>query len=302
MMPLEHWDFGMRLRFVDAEDEREAAFLAALALGAGLLPEEGEISALLGEAGAGQAIGPADIVEAVLHFHGAGPALVQAVLGKRRRGEAASLLTAGLKAALKFARLPDPARSRLMLIGPPAAGKTTMMAKLAARGRAPAATVLSTDGERPGGIAQLADPMHVLGIEPERLDPDTAPPQIAGPLLVDTAGGAAEAGFAALGDLARTLSVEPVLVLPATIDVDEARKFAEAARSIGADKLLITRLDMARRLGGPLAAAETGLALVGGSVTPNFAYGLKPLGAAALAGHLLRLAEQRAAGLASPES
>ena len=97
------------------------------------------------------------------------------------------------------------------------------------------------------------------------------------------------------------MSVEPVLVLPATIDADEARKFALAAQAIGAGTLLVTRLDIARRLGGPLAAAETGLALVGGSVTPNFAYGLKPLGAAALAGHLLRLAEQRAAGLASPE-
>jgi flagellar biosynthesis protein FlhF len=286
----------MRLRFVDAEDEREATFLAALALDA-----EGGLAALLGESGEAKAVGPADIVEAVLYFHSLSPALTQAVLGRRRRGEPEKLLAAGLKSALKFARLPEPGRSRLMLVGPPAAGKTTMMAKLAARGRAPAPTVLSTDGERPGGIAQLADPMLVLGIEPERLDLAAGHPSIAGPLLVDTAGGGAEDGFAALGDLARSLSVEPVLVLPATIDADEARKFARAALAIGAGKLLITRLDMARRLGGPLAAAETGLALAGGSVTPNFAYGLKPLGPTALAGHLLRLAEQRAAGLVSAE-
>jgi flagellar biosynthesis protein FlhF len=298
-MPPEHWEHRMRLKFVDAEDQREAAFLAALASGAEIPPGDGGIAALLGAAEP-RAIGPADIVEAVLHFNGAAPALIQAVLGRRRRGEPDKLLAAGLKSVLKFGRLPDPARSRLMLIGPPAAGKTTMMAKLAARGRAPTATVFSTDGERPGGIAQLADPLQVLGIEPERLDP-TAPIQIAGSVLIDTAGSAAEDGFAALGELARAMSVEPVLVLPATIDADEARKFARAAQVIGARSLLVTRLDIARRLGGPLAAAETGLALVGGSVTPNFAYGLKPLGAAALAGHLLRLAEQRAAGLASPE-
>ena len=286
----------MRLKFVDAEDKREAAFLAALALDA-----EGGLAALLGESGEARTIGPADIAEAVLHFHGASPALMHAVLGRRRRGDADKLLAAGLKAALKFGRLPDPGRSRLMLIGPPAAGKTTMMAKLAARGRAPAATVFSTDGERPGGIAQLADPLHVLGIEPRRLDPAAAPPQIEGPVLIDTAGTGADDGFAALGELARAMSVEPVLVLPATIDADEARKFALAAQAIGTGALLVTRLDIARRLGGPLAAAETGLALVGGSVTPNFAYGLKPLGAAALAGHLLRLAEQRAAGLVTPE-
>jgi len=295
-MPPEDWEHGMRLKFVDAEDGREAAFLAALAVDA-----EGGIAALLGAGGAARTIGPADIAEAVLHFHGVSPALMHAVLGRRRRGEPNKLLAAGLRAALEFDRLPEPARSRLMLIGPPAAGKTTMMAKLAARGRAPAATVLSTDGERPGGIAQLADPLHVLGIEPERLDLAAAPPQIDGPVLIDTAGGGAEDGFAALGALARSMSVEPVLVLPATIDADEARKFALAAQAIGTRKLLVTRLDIARRLGGPLAAAEIGLALAGGSVTPNFAYGLKPLGAAALAGHLLRLAEQRAAGLVAPE-
>ncbi len=301
MMPPEHWEHRMRLKFVDAEDRREAAFLAALASGAEIPPGEDGIAALLGAAEP-RAIGPADIVEAVLHFNGAAPALIQAVLGRRRRGEPAKLLAAGLKSALKFGKLPEASRSRLMLIGPPAAGKTTMMAKLAARGRAPAATVFSTDGERPGGIAQLADPLQVLGIEPDRLDPAAAPPQIDGPVLVDTAGSAAEDGFALLGELARAMSVEPVLVLPATIDADEARKFALAAQAIGAQSLLVTRLDIARRLGGPLAAAEIGLALVGGSVTPNFAYGLKPLGAPALAGHLLRLAEQRAAELASPEA
>jgi len=300
MMPPEHWNHEMRLKFIDADDEREAAFLAALASGAELPPGEDGVAALLG-APEPRAIGPADIVEAVLHFNGAAPALIQAVLGRRRRGEPRALLAAGLKAALKFGKLPEPGRSRLMLIGPPAAGKTTMMAKLAARGRAPTATVLSTDGERPGGIAQLADPMQVLGIEPQRLDPAAAPPQIEGPLLIDTAGGAAEDGFQALAGLVQALAVEPVLVLPATIDADEARKFAEAALAIGASRLLVTRLDIARRLGGPLAAAAAGLALVGGSVTPNFAYGLKPLGPAALAGHLLRLAEQRAAGLATPE-
>ena len=287
----------MRLRFGDTEDEREAALLAAL------IDEGAEaksrLAALVGEGGRRLAVSPADIVEAVLHFHGAPPALVHALLARKtRRADPAKLLAAGLKSALSFARLPEPQLGRLMLIGPPAAGKTTMMAKLAARGRPPLATVLSTDGDRPGGMEQLADPMSVLGIEPERLDPadETIPDRLdaRGTLLVDTGGTDAAQGFTALGKLAERLQVEPVLVLPATIDADEARHFAEAARAIGATKLLVSRLDMARRLGGPLAAAWAGLAIAGGSITPNFAYGLKPLGPETLAKQLIALAQRGA--------
>ena len=89
----------------------------------------------------------------------------------------------------------------------------------------------------------------------------------------------------------------PVLVLPATVDPGEAQEFAAAAVRIGATKLLLTRLDMARRLGGPLAAASAGLALAGASVTPHFAYGLKSLDANALAAHLLDLARRHLVGL-----
>src|ERR1700733_1332047 len=102
----------MRLRFVDADDEREAAFLAALALGPGAFPidggadAEGNFASLLGESGARPPLEPADIAEAVLHFHDAPATLIQQVLG-RRRPDAAALLAAGLKSALKFGRLPD---------------------------------------------------------------------------------------------------------------------------------------------------------------------------------------------------
>jgi flagellar biosynthesis protein FlhF len=286
----------MRLKFIDAEAEREAAFLAALADEG--VDAEARLAALAGESGRRSAIAPADIVEAVLHFHGAPAALSHALLARKtRRADPAKLLAAGLKAALNFAKLPEPQHCRLMLIGPPAAGKTTMMAKLAARGRPPLATVLSTDGDRPGGMEQLADPMSVLGIEPARLDltDETASLDAQGALLVDTGGTDAGQGFAALGELAERLRVEPVLVLPATIDADEARHFAEAARAIGAAKLLVSRLDMTRRLAGPLAAAWAGLAIIGGSVTPNFAYGLKPLGPDALARQLITLAHRSAA-------
>jgi flagellar biosynthesis protein FlhF len=237
-----------------------------------------------------------------LRYHDAPPDLINHVRACRRRGaDPVRLLAAGLKSALAFAKLPDAAHCRMMLIGPPAAGKTTMMAKLAGRGTAPAATVFTTDCDRPGGMEQLADPLSILGIEAARLDIAAEsipwPADETGPLLVDTGGIDAAAGFEPHGRLARMLGAEPVLVLPATIDRDEAGKFAQAARAIGAEKLLISHLDMARRLGGPLTAAAAGLAIIGGSVTPQFAYGLKFLTPSALAAHLFALAQRRGPGI-----
>lgn len=272
----------MRLRFVGADDEREAAFLAALA--------RGSATPLDHAAAPGRPLSSAEFAQAVLHFHDAPSALAQQAL-RGRRPDPARQIAAALKSALKFTRLPDGAERRLMLVGPPGAGKTTMIAKLAAGGRTPAPLVFTTDGDRPGGLEQLADPLSVLGIDLRRLDlAADGVPGDTGALLIDTGG--TDAGFEPLGRLALKLRVEPVLVLPATVDPGEAEKFAAAAIGIGASKLLLTRLDMARRLGGPLAAASSGLALAGASVTPHFAYGLKSLDATALAAHLIDLARR----------
>jgi flagellar biosynthesis protein FlhF len=296
----------MRLKFLDADDEREAAFLAAAALGpTALLVDDGgdgqgRFASLLADGVERPAAEVADFVERSLHYHDAPLDLVRRVLDRRQRQpDPTRLLTTGLKATLKFARLPKANRARLMLIGPPAAGKTTLMGKLVARGGAPTAHILSTDWDRPGGIAQLTDSMSVLGIETERLDLATngVPPISAeqGPLLIDTAGVDADnrSDFVALGHLAQALGVEPVLVLPAQIDADEAVNFTKAALAIGTKTLLVTRLDMARRLTGLLAAAHAGLAIAGGSVTPNFAYGFKALSPTSLASYLLELALRR---------
>ncbi len=299
----------MRLKFVDADDPNEAAFLAALSLGPSALLVDGggdgerRFASVSGENAERPAPSAAELVEAVLFHHDASAALTQRVLNRRqKRVDPERLLTTGLRAAIKFAALPRASRTRLMLIGPPAAGKTTMIGKLAARGAAPTATVLSTDCERPGGLEQLLDFTKVLGIEPERLalNDDLAVAMAAerGPLLIDTAGTepGAGGGFTELGALAQRLAVEPVLVLPALMDADEARGFARAARAIGATKLLVTRLDMARRMAALLAAADEGLAIAGASVTPHFAFGLKTLNDQTLAHHMMRLAQRKPHG------
>jgi flagellar biosynthesis protein FlhF len=64
---------------------------------------------------------------------------------------------------------------------------------------------------------------------------------------------------------------------------------ARAAAAHGARSLIVTRLDLVRRIGAALAAAEAGrLALVAASVTPHFAFGLRELTPDVLARRLLQ--------------
>jgi flagellar biosynthesis protein FlhF len=295
----------MRLKFLPAEDSREAAFRAAVQLGpAALLVEDeanadGNFASVIDGDAERPALSPIEVVEDALNFHDAPPRLVHRLVERKvRKDDALHLLESGLKALLKFSALPQAGRSRLMLVGPPAAGKSTLVGKLAARGTTPVARVLTTDIHRPGGIEQLAELVTVLGIDPERVDlnqPDVAVPA-SGPLLIDTAGmNAADMdGFAALGRLAAQTGAEPLLVIPAMHDAGEARQFAEAALAIGAKRVVVTRLDIARRLGALIAAADAGLAISAGSITQHFAFGLKPLSPTVLAHHILELAADKA--------
>ena len=79
------------------------------------------------------------------------------------------------------------------------------------------------------------------------------------------------------------------LVLPAGIDPAEATDLATAFAEQGASLLVATRLDMARRLGGVLAAAQAGgLALAEAGIGPGAADGLVPMTATLLADRLSR--------------
>jgi len=291
----------MRLKFLPAEDPREAAFRASVHLGPAAVlvgddaNADGHFAGIIDGDAPRAAVSSAAVVEDVLNFHDAPPRLVHRIVDRKvRKADSFHLLESGLKAFLKFQAMPQPGRSRLMLVGPPAAGKTTLIGKLAARGTRPVARVLTTDIDRPGGVEQLAEFLAVLGIDPERIDlaADHWPLPAEGPLLIDTAGldAADRAGFAAMGKLAAAAQAEPVLVLPAILDAGEARIFAESALAIGAKRVVVTRLDIARRLGALLAAADAGLAIAGGSVTQHFAFGLKPLTPAVLTNHILELA------------
>lgn len=204
-------------------------------------------------------------------------------------------LELGLPAALPFA--PLPVERPILLVGPPGAGKTLTCAKLAARealaGRAP--LVATVDGERAGAVEQLAAFTRLLRLtlavahRPEALAKALAGRAPGQPALVDGFGADPfdEEQARRLLALIQASGAAPVLVLPAGLDAEEAAELARAFHRLGARHMIATRLDIARRLGGVLAAAAEGLALAEAGVGAQVAEGLVALTPQRLAARLV---------------
>jgi flagellar biosynthesis protein FlhF len=221
---------------------------------------------------------------------------------ERGQDDAMAGLAAALDSRFTFAPLalgsPQGVRPRpLLLVGPPGAGKTVTAAKLAtgaALQRRPV-ELISADAARAGAIEQLAALAAILDTpiraapDPRRLGEVVGSAAPGALLLVDTAGTNpfSSPDMAALSDLAAVAGAEIVLVLAAGGDVMETAETAAAFAAIGATRLVMTRLDAARRFGGLLAAASTPLALAAAGATPAIAHGLMPLDAPTLARLLL---------------
>jgi flagellar biosynthesis protein FlhF len=205
------------------------------------------------------------------------------------------MLAAALRKAISFA---IPGRKPIILVGPPGAGKTLMAAKLAARAvldnKKP--VVITTDIARAGGIEQLSAFLNILGVPLEQAEDAKglkallAKAPKSAPVIIDT-GGLNPFDPQEMKFLAKLLSVaemEPTLVLPAGIDAEESAEMALTFEVLGVKRLMPTRLDFARRLGGLLSAADrAGLAFTEGSHTPQVANGLLALTPDSIANLLL---------------
>ncbi len=205
-------------------------------------------------------------------------------------------LVSTIEELFSFSPLPQGnAQKPLMLIGPPGAGKTLAAAKIAARGTLNGLNigVVSADTARAGGVEQLRaltdlmkitlhkaqSPISLRNIT-ESLDPRSDQ------VVIDTAG-LNPFDTNDVRTLARMMSAvdaQPVLVLPAGIDAEEAGEIARVFATLGTEHIMPTRVDTARRLGNLLSAAhQGGLSFCDYSDTTSVAEGLTPMSALALA-------------------
>lgn len=207
----------------------------------------------------------------------------------------AAAMKASLEHTYRFHPLPLKTQSKaLMLIGAPGAGKTLATAKLAARATLSGlrAAVITTDTIRAGGVEQLEAFTKLLQINLQKartakdLSASLTRVQDADLVLIDT-GGCNPFDVDDMRNLAMMMdtgtTIEPVLVMAAGGDAEESGEIARCFGVLGVQRLLPTRLDVARRLGGLLCAAgRAGISFSDASNTPMVANGLVSLSAQSL--------------------
>lgn len=187
----------------------------------------------------------------------------------------------------------------LMIIGPPGSGKSSVLAKLAARATRSGVTpqIISADN-RAGAKSQMqafADALSCpfQAVEgPRELETflGQIPP---GPILIDTCG----INPFELDDLddmnmlAAAADAELVGVLEAGIVAHDGEDIAALLASIGTGRVIATKLDAARRVGALLSFGEAGLSYAHISASPYIGAGLAPATALRLARALLEEAD-----------
>lgn len=237
-------------------------------------------------------------IEEALAYHGVSENLASELLAIAetiQEDDPILRLAAGLDSHFHFLPLSDRTVSvPLLLIGPPGMGKTTAIAKLAASAtiKKQPVTVITTDTKRAGAIEQLESFTKILGTrlhvaqDPGALRDLLALERSHGFTYIDSAGTNPydEEDIATLKAFIEASGGEPVLVLSAGGDLHEMEEVGDIFGRLGVRRLLITRLDMARRLGGVLAAAERArLNLSNVSVTPKISESLHPINPVSLA-------------------
>ncbi len=207
-------------------------------------------------------------------------------------------LASALDKRLKTAPIDMETVAALLLVGPNGAGKTAVAAKIAAHARLAnrLTTLVASDSAGAGAVARLETFAKHLDCAVTSTASAAELSVLVGEcvakktfVIVDTAGfdprdARARTAFAAL---ARIAKLETVGVVSALNDAEEISEIVEALSALGAGRLVVTGLDLARRAGALTAAATQVVPLAHVTRSPFIAGGLDTPSSLSLARLLL---------------
>ncbi len=244
------------------------------------------------------ALNTEETVRQALSFHGVPPRLSTNLARYAAQSDAPNptlALAAAIDTTFAFSPLDATSSAKpVMLVGPPGSGKTIVAAKLCTQARLANREIIAItcDTQRAGGVEQLKAFTNILGIDLITVDkPETLKDHIRLDAseklqIIDTASTNPydEADMDGLNRKIKACGAEPVLVLAAGCDPMEIADMTRFYGDIGVTRFIVTQMDIARRAGGILAAANSvPLAFCDVSVSSVVSDNLKSLSPVSLA-------------------
>lgn len=184
--------------------------------------------------------------------------VVRSIPESMRRGASAGVLFRALATDIADMVAPDDEFARAeVFIGPPGVGKTTTIAKIAAReraGRGRSFGMIAADGFRAGAVEQLRTYADIIGStfkvarSPEELDRVLSGAR--NTVLVDTAGRSPRDGSVReqLDMLSRHRNVRTHLVIAADTSLSAANRIFDAYAEVKPSRVVVSKLDEADSL------------------------------------------------------
>jgi flagellar biosynthesis protein FlhF len=186
---------------------------------------------------------------------GAEPSVAKSIASNVKQG---GQLAQAIAARLETVRPPwMPGRRKIIaLVGPPGVGKTTTIAKMAARAALteskPGVALITVDTWRIGAREHLARYAEILGLDltaaasGAELAAQVKAASGAGLVLIDTAGRSDAEAVARQAQLLRAVpGIELHLALSASMGWQQLAESAHAWRDLGPDRVILTRMDEA---------------------------------------------------------
>lgn len=289
-MSLVRKELGEDAIILSTQDESDGTvtLTAALERGAGLLVNNQEKTS-----------DHLQLVAEVLDFHGFPQSSRDVILAAASRSSSNDPIQVLGEALAKELNLRgaafDLSERPVMLVGAPGAGKTSVAVKIAMAACLNGRSIhfINHDTAKTGASTRLkafASHMGATHVEVSRASEVSASLGQKGAVtIIDTPGQNPfnPAELASIQEFGRNADADLIYVTAAGGDRSETIDAARAFAKIGARCLIATRLDAARRLAAPLAAAKAaGLYLVAISDTPEITGGFADLSANAIARRL----------------